>query len=38
MARFDDAHMSMNLLCGVDASTLAIVAPAELLTQAAAND
>ena len=33
MARFDDAHMSMNLLCGDDASTLAIVAPPELLTQ-----
>jgi hypothetical protein len=33
MARFDDAHMSMNLLCGDDASTLAIVGPPELLTQ-----
>jgi hypothetical protein len=38
MARFDGPHMSMNLLCGADASTLAIVAPAELLTQSAAND
>jgi hypothetical protein len=38
MARFDDAHMTMNLLCGVDASTLAVVAPPELLTRAAAND
>jgi hypothetical protein len=33
MARFDGAHMSMNLLCGADASTLAVVAPPELLTQ-----
>ena len=33
VARFDDAHISMNLLCGDDASTLAIVAPPELLTQ-----
>ena len=38
MARFDDAHMAMDLLCGADASTLAIVAPPELLTQSAAND
>jgi hypothetical protein len=38
MAHFDGPHMSMNLLCGADASTLAIVAPAELLTQSAAND
>jgi len=38
MARFDASHMSMNLLCGADASTLAIVAPAEVLTQSAAND
>ena len=38
MARFDDAHMAMGLLCGADASTLAIVAPPELLTQSAAND
>jgi hypothetical protein len=38
MARFDAAHMSMNLLCGADASTLAIVAPAEFLTRSAAND
>jgi hypothetical protein len=28
MARFDDSHMSMDLLCGADASTLAIVATA----------
>ena len=33
MARFDDAHLSMKLLCGADASTLAVVAPPELLTQ-----
>src|SRR5262249_61411709 len=33
MARFDEVHMSMNLLCGEDASTLAVVAPPELLTQ-----
>jgi hypothetical protein len=33
MARFDGAHMTMNLLCGDDASTLAVVAPPELLTQ-----
>ena len=32
MARFDRAHVSMNLLCGEDASTLAVVAPPELLT------
>ena len=32
MARFDGAHLSMNLLCGEDASTLAVVAPPELLT------
>ena len=38
MARFDDAHMAMDLLCGADASTLAIVAPPELLNQSAAND
>jgi len=38
MARFDAAHMSMNLLCGTDASTLAMVAPPELLTQSAAKD
>ena len=37
MARFDSLHMSINLLCGADASTLAMVAP-ELLTQSAAND
>ena len=33
MARFDNVHLSMNLLCGADASTLAVVAPPELLTQ-----
>ena len=33
MARFDEVHRSMNLLCGEDASTLAVVAPPELLTQ-----
>ena len=39
MVRFDDARLSMNLLCGADASTLAIVAPPELiLTGAHAND
>jgi hypothetical protein len=38
LARFDDSHMSMDLLCGADASTLAIVAPPELLNQSAAND
>jgi len=32
MAWFDRAHVSMNLLCGEDASTLAVVAPPELLT------
>jgi hypothetical protein len=31
MVRFDDARLSMNLLCGADASTLAAVAPAELI-------
>ena len=36
MVRLDDAHMSMNLLCGADASTLAVVGPPELLS--AAND
>ena len=39
MARFDDANLSMNLLCGADASTLAVVAPAELvLTGGTAKD
>jgi hypothetical protein len=38
MARFDVADMSMNLLCGVDASTLAVVAPPELLTREAVRD
>ena len=27
MCRFDDAHMSMNMLCGADASTLEVVSP-----------
>lgn len=31
MVRFDGEQLSMNLLCGVDASTLAAVAPAELI-------
>jgi hypothetical protein len=31
MVRFDGAHLSMNLLCGADASTLALVAPPELM-------
>jgi hypothetical protein len=38
MARFDEADMSINLLCGVDASTLAVVAPPELLTREAATE
>jgi hypothetical protein len=38
MARLDDASASMNLLCGADASTLAVVAPPELLTKEAANN
>ncbi len=39
MVRFDDSRLSMNLLCGADASTLAVVAPPELiLTGAHAND
>src|SRR6476660_4514723 len=38
MVQFDGAHKSMNLLCGEDASTLAVVAPAELtLTGATSN-
>jgi hypothetical protein len=32
MVRFDNAHLSLNLLCGVDASNLAVVPPTELLT------
>jgi hypothetical protein len=32
MVRFDEAHLSLNLLCGVDASSLAVVPPTELLT------
>jgi hypothetical protein len=31
MVRFDGALRSMNLLCGADASTLAVVAPPELI-------
>jgi hypothetical protein len=39
MIRFDDARLSMNLLCGADASTLAVVAPPELILSGAhAND
>jgi len=39
MVRFDEARLSMNLLCGADASTLAVVAPPEfILTGAHAND
>ncbi len=39
MVQFDEAKRSMNLLCGADASTLAVVAPAELILtgSAAAN-
>jgi hypothetical protein len=32
MVRFDGEHLSMNLLCGADAATLAAVAPPELIT------
>jgi hypothetical protein len=39
MIRLDDARLSMNLLCGADASTLTAVAPAELiLTSTPANN
>jgi hypothetical protein len=39
MVRFDGAQLSMNLLCGADAATLAAVAPAELtVTGAPANN
>jgi hypothetical protein len=31
MVQFDGAELAMNLLCGVDATTLAVVAPAELI-------
>jgi hypothetical protein len=31
MVRFDGDHLSMNLLCGADAETLAAVAPPELI-------
>ena len=31
MVQFDGEQLSMNLLCGVEASTLAVVAPAELI-------
>ncbi len=31
MVQFDEVQKSMNLLCGADASTLAVVAPAELI-------
>jgi hypothetical protein len=32
MVRFDNAHLSLNLLCGADALNLAVVPPTELLT------
>ena len=32
MVRFDNAHLALNLLCGVDASNLEVVPPSELLT------
>ena len=32
MVRFDNALLSLNLLCGVDASSLEVVPPTELLT------
>src|ERR1044072_8991341 len=39
MIRLDDARLSMNLLCGADASTLTAVAPADLiLTSTPANN
>jgi hypothetical protein len=39
MVRFDDARLSINLLCGADASTLAMVPPPEvILTGAPANN
>jgi hypothetical protein len=39
MIRLDDARLSMNLLCGADASTLTAVAPADLiLTRTPANN
>jgi hypothetical protein len=31
MVRFDNVHLSLNLLCGVDASNLAVVPPTEQL-------
>ena len=31
MVRFDNARLAMNLLCGADASTLAVAAPPELI-------
>jgi hypothetical protein len=31
MVQFDGAQLAMNLLCGVDATTLAVVAPADLI-------
>jgi hypothetical protein len=31
MVRFDNVRLSLNLLCGVDASNLAVVPPTELL-------
>ena len=39
MIRLDDARLSINLLCGADASTLTAVAPADLiLTSTPANN
>jgi hypothetical protein len=35
MVRFDGEHLSMNLLCGADAATLAAVAPPELILSGA---
>jgi hypothetical protein len=35
MVRFDGEHLSMNLLCGADAETLAAVAPPELILSGA---
>jgi hypothetical protein len=37
MIRFDEAKRSMNLLCGADAATLAVVAPAELILTGSTN-
>jgi hypothetical protein len=37
MVRFDGERLSMNLLCGADASTLALVAPPELVLTGASS-